>query len=65
MNEVKLKKNKNKKEILVSDYILDFLIKKGVKHVFILQGGAIAFLIDAFAFFLHLKGKVLNTLLQV
>ena len=39
----------NKKEILVSDYILDFLIEKGVKHVFILQGGAIAFLIDAFS----------------
>ena len=49
MNKLKSSKNKNNKEILVSDYILDFLIKKGVKHVFILQGGAIAFLIDAFS----------------
>ena len=38
-----------KKNKLVSDYILDFLVSKGVKHVFILQGGAIAFLVDAFS----------------
>ena len=43
---MKQKKIKNK---LVSDYILDFLVSKGVKHVFLLTGGAIAFLIDAFS----------------
>ena len=35
---MKQKKIKNK---LVSDYILDFLVSKGVKHVFLLTGGAI------------------------
>ena len=34
---------------LVSDYILDFLLKKGVKHVFLITGGAISFVVDAFA----------------
>lgn len=32
----------------VSDYILDFLVDQGVKHVFLLTGGAIAFVVDAF-----------------
>jgi acetolactate synthase-1/2/3 large subunit len=38
-----------KKNSLVSDYILEYLLKKKIKHVFILQGGAIAFMIDAFS----------------
>lgn len=33
----------------VSDYILDFLVSQGVKHVFLITGGAIAFTIDAFS----------------
>lgn len=32
----------------VSDYILDFLAKQGVKEVFVITGGAIAFVMDAF-----------------
>ena len=32
----------------VNDYILDFLSSQGVKDVFVLTGGAIAFVIDAF-----------------
>lgn len=32
----------------VSDYILDYLVSQGVKHVFLLTGGAIAFIVDAF-----------------
>ena len=32
----------------LGNLILDFLVKKKVKHVFILNGGAIAFLIDSF-----------------
>ena len=32
----------------VSDFILNFLEKKKVKHVFTLTGGAISFIIDAF-----------------
>ena len=32
----------------VSDYILDFLVSQGVKDVFLITGGAIAFIIDAF-----------------
>lgn len=39
---------KNSK-ILVSDYILDFLVSQGVKHVFLITGGAIAFVVDAFS----------------
>ena len=35
--------------MLVSDYILKFLLSKGVKKVFLLTGGAIAFTVDAFA----------------
>ena len=35
--------------MLVSDYILDFLQKKGVKKVFLITGGAIAFVVDAFS----------------
>lgn len=34
---------------LVSDYILDFLLKKGIKHVFLITGGAISFVVDAFS----------------
>lgn len=34
---------------LVSDYILDFLVKKKIKHVFLITGGAISFVIDAFS----------------
>lgn len=33
----------------VSDFILDFLEKKKVKHVFTLTGGAISFILDAFS----------------
>lgn len=33
----------------VADYILDFLVSQGVKHVFLMTGGAIAFTIDAFS----------------
>lgn len=32
----------------VNDYVLDYLVSQGVKHVFVLTGGAIAFVIDAF-----------------
>jgi acetolactate synthase I/II/III large subunit len=32
-----------------SDYILDFFEKKGVKRVFLITGGAIAFLVDSFS----------------
>ncbi len=38
-----------KKASLVSDFILEYLLRKKIKHVFILQGGAIAFMIDAFS----------------
>lgn len=34
---------------LVSDYILDFLLKKKIKHVFLITGGAISFIVDAFS----------------
>lgn len=33
----------------VSDYILDFLVSQGVERVFVLTGGAIAFVVDAFS----------------
>ena len=33
----------------VADYILNFLVKKKVKHVFLITGGAISFVIDAFS----------------
>ena len=32
----------------IGSILLDYLIHKNVKHVFVLNGGAIAFLIDAF-----------------
>ena len=32
----------------VADYILKFLISKNVNNVFLITGGAIAFVIDAF-----------------
>jgi acetolactate synthase I/II/III large subunit len=35
--------------MLVSDYILHFLEKKGVKNVFLITGGAISFVVDAFS----------------
>jgi len=35
--------------MLVSDYILNFLEKKKVKKVFLITGGAIAFVVDAFS----------------
>lgn len=35
--------------MLVSDYILKFLQNKGIKHVFLLTGGAITFVVDAFS----------------
>jgi len=38
-----------KNKIQVSDYILSFLQKKGVKDVFLMNGGAIAFVVDAFS----------------
>ena len=40
---------KEKNQILLSDYILNFLIKKNVKHVPLLIGGAISFIVDAFS----------------
>ncbi len=39
----------SEKKILVRDYILDFLVSVGVKHVFLMTGGAIAFVVDGFA----------------
>ena len=36
-------------KMLVSDYVLDFLVKKNVKKVFLLTGGAISFQVDAFS----------------
>lgn len=33
----------------VADYILDFLASRGVKKVFLITGGAIAFVVDAFS----------------
>ena len=35
--------------MLVSDYILDFLVKKKVNKVFLITGGAITFVVDAFS----------------
>ena len=35
--------------MLVSDYILQFLVKKKVKKVFLITGGAITFVVDAFS----------------
>ena len=35
--------------MLVSDFILNYLQKKKVKKVFLLTGGAIAFVVDAFS----------------
>lgn len=32
----------------VNDYILDFLVAQGIKEVFVITGGAIAFVMDAF-----------------
>lgn len=32
----------------VNDYILDFLVAQGIKQVFVVTGGAIAFIMDAF-----------------
>ena len=33
----------------LSDYVLDFLVKKRVKKVFLITGGAISFMVDAFS----------------
>ena len=33
----------------LSDYVLSFLIKKKVKRVFLITGGAISFMVDAFS----------------
>ncbi len=44
-----------KKKKLISDFILEYLLKKKIKHVFILQGGSIAFLIDAFSRIKNIK----------
>ncbi len=38
-----------KKKVLLSAYVLDFLRKKNVKHVPLLIGGAISFMIDSFS----------------
>jgi acetolactate synthase I/II/III large subunit len=35
--------------MIVSDYILDFLVKKKVKKVFLITGGAISFVVDSFS----------------
>lgn len=37
-----------KRPYQVNDYILDFLVAQGVKRVFVITGGAIAFVMDAF-----------------
>lgn len=37
-----------KRPYQVNDYILDFLIEQGIKQVFVVTGGAIAFVMDAF-----------------
>ena len=42
--------------MLVSDYILKFLEKKKVKKVFLITGGAITFVVDAFS-----RNKKFNT----
>jgi len=34
--------------MLVADYILDYLAKQGIKDVFLMTGGAISFVVDAF-----------------
>jgi acetolactate synthase-1/2/3 large subunit len=33
----------------LSDYVLNFLVKKKIKHVFLITGGAISFMVDAFS----------------
>ena len=33
----------------LSDYVLNFLVKKNIKQVFLITGGAISFMIDAFS----------------
>ena len=33
----------------LADYILNFLVKKKVRHVFLITGGAISFVVDAFS----------------
>ena len=35
--------------ISLSDYVLKFLIQKKIKDVFLITGGAISFLVDAFS----------------
>lgn len=37
-----------KRPYQVNDYILDFLVAQGIKQVFVVTGGAIAFVMDAF-----------------
>jgi len=36
----------NKRPHQVNDYILDFLVDAGIKKVFVVTGGAIAFVMD-------------------
>lgn len=36
-------------KMMVSDYVLDFLVKKKVKKVFLITGGAISFQVDSFS----------------
>ena len=38
-----------KKKITVADYVISFLNKKNVKDVFLITGGAISFIVDAFS----------------
>ena len=40
---------RKKNQIMLSDYVLNFLRKKNVKHVPLLIGGAISFMVDAFS----------------
>jgi len=40
--------NKLDRQYQLNDFVLDFLVKQGVKQVFLITGGAISFLIDAF-----------------
>ena len=40
----------------LSDYTLKFLLEKKVKNVFLITGGAISFMVDAFS-----RNKKLNT----
>ena len=33
----------------LSDFVLNFLVKEKIKHVFLITGGAISFMVDTFS----------------